>query len=81
MLQSYKEQALADVSWLERKIGERLEWSDVKLVWAMMVFLDTQTWRLVVTAAPDLDSESENSPEDKSFTEVLAAVKLIATIF
>jgi len=60
---------------------ERLEWSDVKLLRAMQAFLATQTWRPVITAATESDSESENSPEDRSLTEVLAAVELIATTF
>ncbi len=46
-----------------------------------MVFLDTQTWRPVVTAAAESGSESESSPEDKTLTEVVAAVELIATTF
>ena len=58
---------------------ERLEWSDVKLLRAILVFLDTQTWRPVITAAGD--SDSETSPDDKLLTEVKAAVKLIANTF
>lgn len=65
MLRSCKKQALVDVSRLEGKMRERLEWSDVKLLRAIMVFLDTPTWRQVVTAAPDSDSESESSLEEK----------------
>ena len=35
----------------------------------------------MVTAATESDSESETSPKDRSLTEVLAAVELIATTF
>ena len=80
-LKSCKDQALADVSRLEGKMRERLEWSDVKLLRTILVFLDTQTWHPVVTAAMDSDAESESSPEDKPLTEVLSAVELIATTF
>ena len=80
-LKSCKEQALADVSRVEGNMQERLEWSDVKLLRAILAFLDTQTSCPVVTAATESDSESENSPEDRSLTEVLPAVELIATTF
>lgn len=62
---------------------KRLAWSDVKLLRAILVFLDTQTWRPVAcaTAAIDSDTESESSPGDKSLQEVLSAVELIATTF
>ena len=58
---------------------ERLEWSDVKLLWAILVFLDTQNWHPVVTVAMDSDAESESSLEDKPLTEVLSAAELITT--
>ena len=70
-----KDQALADVSRLESKMRERLEWSDVKLLRAILIFLDSQTWRCVVADATD------SSCRDKSLTEVLMAVELIATMF
>ena len=54
---------------------ERLEWSDVKLLRAILIFLDTQTWRCLVADATD------SSCSDKSLTEVLMAVELIATMF
>ena len=81
MYKSCKDQALADVSRLEGKMRERLEWSDIKLLRAILVFLDTQTWRPVITAAAESDSELETSPEDKSLAEVVAGVELIATTF
>ena len=81
MLKSCKDQALADVTQLEGKMRERLEWSAVKLLRAILVFLDTQTWRPVIAAVGQSDSESEGSPEDKSLLEVIAAVEIIATTF
>ncbi len=79
-LNSCKAQALADVNRLEGKMRERLEWSDGKLLRAILVFLDTQTWRPVITAAGESDSELDNSP-DKSLTEIIAAVERIATTY
>ena len=70
-LRHCKDQALADVSRLESKMQERLEWSDVKLLRAVLIFLDTQTWRCVVADTAD------SSCRDKSLTEVLIAVELI----
>jgi hypothetical protein len=55
---------------------ERLEWSDMKLLRAIPVFMDTQTWRY-----ESQRSDSENSPEAKALSEVLAAVELITTMF
>ena len=81
MLESCKDQALADTKILEIKMRERLEWSNVQLLRAILVFLDTQTWRPVRTVGGDATSESANYPEDKSLAEVIAAVELITTTF
>ena len=84
MLESCKNQALADVRRLEENMRERLEWSDMKLLRAILVFLDTQTWRYIIPANQESESQqsdSDNSPEDKALSEVLAAVELIATMF
>ena len=81
MLESFKDQALANARRLARKMRERLEWSNVQLLRVLIVFLDTQTWRPVSTVGADATSESTNSPEDKSLPEVIAVVELIATTF
>ena len=44
VLQFCKNEGSADVVRLEEKMQERLEWSDIKLMRAILVFLDTQTW-------------------------------------
>ena len=41
VLQSCKDQALADVSRLEDRLRQRLEWSDIKLLRALLIFIDT----------------------------------------
>lgn len=89
VLEFCKNQASADVLRLEEKMRERLEWSDIKLMRAILVFLDTQTWRRrhvtqVVPASQDSESgesDSENSSKDSALNEVLAAVDSIATVF
>ena len=80
VLESCKDQALTDVSRLEDRMRERLEWSDIKLLHGLLIFLDTQTWRSVATDENDLEFV-ESSPGDKSLTEVSGAVELIATTF
>ena len=80
VLESCKDQALTDVSRLEDRMRERLEWSDIKLLRGILIFLDTQTWRSVATDKNDLEF-AESSPGDKSLTEVSGAVELIATTF
>ena len=81
MTKSCNDQALADVHWLEENMRERLAWSNVKLLRAILVFLDTQTWRPLNAVSGESDSESESSANDKSLAEVTVAVDFIATTF
>ena len=63
---------------------ERLEWSDVQLLRAILVFLDTQTWCPIIPATQKSESQepdSENFPEYKVLSEVLAAGDVITTTF
>ena len=65
--------ALADVNKLENKIRARLEWSDVTILRAVLVFLDTQGWRL-----------SRSAPEDEEaddLAEIREAVEYITSHF
>ena len=50
-----KQDALTDLTGLNEKMKERLEWSDTKLLRCLLVFLDTQTW----TGWPTLTIDSE----------------------
>ena len=43
-LESCKKQALGDLEQLNKTIQQRLEWSDVRLLRALIAFLDTQSW-------------------------------------
>lgn len=63
-----KVQAIADVRQLESKMRERLEWSDISLLRAIFLFLDTQTWHYVASKV-----EPETTPTDKTLSEILAA--------
>ena len=59
-------QALSDLQNLDGKMRERLEWSDVKLLRAILVFLDTCSWA---------------SRADDDMAEIRAAVEHIITVF
>ena len=52
-------QALADINRLEEKMRTRLEWSDVKMLRAILVLLDTQSWR------PSTRSEHSDTNEEE----------------
>ena len=65
VLQSCKDQALADVSRLEDRLRQRLEWSDIKLLRALLILIGTQTWRPVATDENESES-AESSSGDKS---------------
>ena len=57
-----------------------MEWSDIKLLRALLIFIDTQTWH--PAAMDENESEfAESSSGDKSLSEVSSAVELIATTF
>ena len=89
VLEFCKNQASADVLRLEEKMRQRLEWSDIKLMRAILVFLDTQAWRRrhvtqVIPASQESESgesDSENSSKDSALNKVLDAVDSIATVF
>ena len=56
---------------------KKLEWLDVKLLRAILTFLDTQAW-CPVTATGDFESDSS---DDKLLSDIRAAVELITTTF
>ena len=74
-LESCKRQALADMERLNNTIKERLEWSDVKLLRALIVFLDTQSWtRRFLT-------NDDDYTDDTSLQEVKNALEVLSTHF
>jgi len=73
-LENCKRQALGDLERLNITIQQRLEWSDVKLLRALIVFLDTQSW---IKRQPS-DSDIE---EDTSLEQVSDAIELLCSHF
>ncbi len=79
MLQSCKDQALADLKRLDKTMRDRLAWTDVKILRSILVFLDTQSWCCPVTNTSN-NSESEDEG-DVVMAEVLSAVEYITSTF
>ena len=69
-LKACADTATADAKRLEGRMKARLEWSDLNLLRAILVFIDTQNWQ----ASP---SESE----DVKLSEIREAVELITSEF
>ena len=63
---------------LEKKIRARLEWYDVKMLRAILVFTDTQSWRLS-TGSDEMNSEPEDDVDN--LAEIRDAVEYITSHF
>ncbi len=74
-LEACADRALADVNQLD-KMRERLEWSDVKMLRAILVFLDTESWSLSTRTGR---SDSEDEAHD--LVEIREAVEYITSHF
>ena len=66
--------ALGDLERLTDKLRERLEWSDIDLLRALLVFLETQRWMKRNVTGDESDS-------DPSLAELKAAIEQISTQF
>ena len=77
MLESCKRQALGDLERLNRTIQQRLEWSDLHLLRALIVFLESQSW---VEREP-ADHRSKVGDPDVSLEEVKGALELLSSHF
>ena len=83
-----KQDALHDLTELNAKIKEQLMWSDVKLLRALLVFLETQSWVkqlhntscTVVTSDSEDDNLSDND-DDQVLSEVKESVDYLASHF
>lgn len=53
-----KQDALLDLTGLDNKMRKHLQWSDTKLLWCLLVFLETQTWAKQ-SRAPVSDSDNK----------------------
>ena len=74
MFTACSRQALSDLQKLDSKMRERLEWTDVKLLRSILVFLDTCSW--AVGASSDTSEEMADDMAD-----IRAAVEHIITVF
>lgn len=63
-LECCKEQALADMKQLDLKMKDRLEWSDMKLLRSILLFIDTQRWQMKSSRTYTGMSDSYDSEED-----------------
>ena len=68
VLKQCADEALSDIKRLEEKLRERLEWSDMDMLRAILAFLDTQNWRIV-------------GEEGDSLADIRSAVEVITTHF
>ena len=78
-LKACADQALADVSQLEKKMRARLEWSDVKMLRAIFVLLDTQSWRLPPTG--DHSDKDDSQEEEDDLGEIKDAAEYVTSHF
>ena len=74
MFTACSRQALSDLQKLDSKMRGRLEWTDVKLLRSILVFLDTCSW--AVGASSDTREEMADDMAD-----IRAAVEHIITVF
>ena len=70
-----KAPALADIQRLHEQLKTRLEWSDVNLLRAILVFLETQSW------LQRNDPSNDDPDSDDGLANIRAALDLIITAF
>ena len=68
--------ALADVKQLEVRMKTRLEWSDLEMLRAILVFLDTKSW----STSPSADT-METSENTDDLEEIRKAVEYVTSQF
>ena len=76
---SCKENALDDLKRLNETMRNRLEWSDVQLLRAILVVLDTQNWLHRQKSEDGSGNDSEE--EDSGLAEVKSALEIVTTFF
>ena len=81
MIAQCSRQALTDLQRLDGKMREWLEWTDVKLLRSILVFLDTCSWAGSAIGHRQSNSDTGEEEEMDNVTEIRAAVEHIATIF
>ena len=78
-LEHCKEQALADLKQLDLKMRDRLEWSDVKLLCSILLFIDTQGWQ-VKSSSTDTGMSDSDDGED-NLDRIKSAMESITSAF
>ena len=71
-------QAVSDLHHLDEKLRIQLEWSDTALLRAILLFLDTQNWKLWHSLASGSEASSD---DDESLDEIKSSVEAIAEHF
>ena len=84
--ESLKQGALCDLNTLDEKMREHLKWSDIKLLWSLLVFLDTQSWakrshQCSTVTDSDNKGKIDDISDDCSLVEIKKSVEHIATHF
>ncbi len=75
-LKQCTDQAQADLKQLDQKMRKWLEWSDVKMLRAILVVLDTRSW-----ASPTRGALEDDELDDDDTAEVKEALEYITTHF
>lgn len=79
-LKACSDAAISDITTLESKMRTRLEWSDLRLLRAIIAFLDTKGW--CAQASPSTTTDSEDvQVDDPQVVEVKEAVEYITSHF
>lgn len=83
MLECCRDCALRDLKCLDEKMRDRLEWSDVKLLRSILVFIDTQGWQTKTRIPSDTSEVDSDETEvvDDVMAEIQSAVEFVASVF
>ena len=77
-LEYCKEQALTDLKQLDLKMRDRLEWSDVKLLYSILIFIDGKLSRTCSINTGMLDSDDR---EEDNLDGIKSAMESITSAF
>ena len=69
-------QAISDLTQLDGKIRERLQWSDMRLLRSILVFLDTRTWALY-----ERQRLLDDATEQGNMDDIIMATDYILSLF
>ena len=67
----------SDLARLDVKIRERLQWSDMKLLRSILVFLDTRSWVANNCVSPSgSDSEDHDALEQITWLQIILGIRM-----